>query len=377
MIGAVSFDGAAPEGTINLGLGQPSADLLPVELLHEATEAWFKGAQPNELNYGDRQGDPRFLESLATYLSAGYAAKTNANDLFITGGNSQALDLVSAVFAKPGDTVFVEEPSYFLAFQIFRDHQLNIVGIPVDEDGLDLEYLQRELENHKPAFVYTIPTYHNPVGQSLSAERRKALVELSQQHGFLIVADEVYQLLSYFDDPPPALGTMIESDTILSLGSFSKILAPGMRIGWIQTSDPLMQQLRAFGFISSGGSINHFASHIVRSAMDLGLLSTHVEYLRQAYGARVNAMDAALNEHFSDIAQWHRPNGGYFFWLKFSADTNTAPLKASAATLETGFQPGSVFSSVGELQNFMRLSFAHYDEDQIVEGVARLRPLFD
>ena len=225
---AVSFDGAAPEGTINLGLGQPSADLLPVELLHVATEAWFKNAQPNELNYGDRQGDPRFLESLATYLSAGYGARANADNLFITGGNSQALDLVSSVFAKPGDTVFVEEPSYFLAFQIFRDHQLNIVGIPVDEDGLDLEYLQRELKNHKPAFIYTIPTYHNPGGQSLSAERRKALVKLSQQHEFLIVADEVYQLLSYFDDPPPALGTMIESDTILSLGSFSKIL------GWLK-----------------------------------------------------------------------------------------------------------------------------------------------
>jgi len=375
--GTISFDGAAPEGTINLGLGQPSADLLPVELIREASDAWFKSAQPNELNYGDRQGDPRFLVSLAVYLSTTYAARTNADDLFITGGNSQALDLVSAVFAKPGDTVFVEEPSYFLAFQIFRDHQLNIVSIPVDEDGLDLEYLQRELKNHKPAFVYTIPTYQNPGGQSLSAERRKALVELSQKHGFLIVADEVYQLLSYFDEPPPALGTMIESDTILSLGSFSKILAPGMRIGWIQTSDTLMQRLCAQGFISSGGSINHFTSHIVRSAMDLGLLATHVEHLCHAYGSRVKAMDAALTEHFSDIAQWHRPNGGYFFWLKFPADTDTEPLKAKAAELETGFQPGSVFSNEGKLQNFMRLSFAHYNEEQIVEGIARLRPLFD
>ena len=123
--------------------------------------------------------------------------------------------------------------------------------------------MQRELENHSPAFVYTIPTYHNPGGQSLSAERRKQLVELSQRHGFLIVADEVYQLLSYFDDPPPALGTMIESDTVISLGSFSKILAPGLRLGWIQTSTSLRQQLLLYGFINSGGSINHYTSHIV------------------------------------------------------------------------------------------------------------------
>ena len=377
MTGTVSFDGAAPAGTINLGIGQPSADLLPVELIREASDAYFQGAQPNDLNYGDMQGDPRFLASLARYLSDGYGATTNADELFVTGGNSQALDMISSVFAKPGDTVFVEEPSYFLAFQIFRDHGLNIVGIPVDDEGLDLEQMHRELENHSPAFVYTIPTYHNPGGQSLSAERRKQLVELSQRHSFLIVADEVYQLLSYFDDPPPALGTMIESGTVISLGSFSKILAPGLRLGWIQTSTSLRKRLLVNGFINSGGSINHYTSHIVRSAIDHGLLERHVIRLREAYGSRVNAMDTALRERFGDIAQWSRPDGGYFFWLQFAANVDTSPLKARAASLETGFQPGAVFSSVDKLHDHMRLSFAHYNEEDILKGVARLRMLFD
>lgn len=377
MTGTVSFDGAAPEGTINLGIGQPSADLLPIELIRTASEAFFKDAHPNDVNYGDTQGDPRFLESLATFLSAAYAAKTDADELFVTGGNSQALDLISTVFAQPGDTVFVEEPSYFLAFQIFRDHKLKIVSIPVDQDGLDLDYLQRELKQHKPAFLYTIPTYHNPGGQSLSAERRNKLLELSQQHGFLIVADEVYQLLSYVDQPPPALGTMIESNTVISLGSFSKILAPGLRLGWIQTAGTLMQRLLEHGFISSGGSINHFTSHIVRSAMDLGLLASNLEHLRPVYGSRVKAMDDALNTHFSGVAQWTRPSGGYFFWLKFSPNVDTGPMKALAAERKAGLQPGAVFSNKGELGNFMRLSFAHYNEEQILEGVARLRPLFD
>ena len=377
MTGTVSFDGAAPAGTINLGIGQPSADLLPIDLISAASDAYFQGAHPNDINYGDMQGDPRFLDSLAGYLSNGYGATTNADELFVTGGNSQALDLVSTVFAKPGDTVFVEEPSYFLAFNIFRDHGLNIVGIPVDDDGIDLEQLQRALEKHSPAFVYTIPTYHNPGGQSLSARRRKKLVELSQQYGFLIVADEVYQLLSYFDDPPPALGTMIESGTVISLGSFSKILAPGLRLGWIQTSAALRQRLMANGFINSGGSINHYTSHIVRSAIDLGLLEKHVIRLRQAYGSRVTAMDDALQKHFGDIAQWSRPDGGYFFWLQFSAEVDTSPLKAKAASLETGFQPGAVFSSVDHLHNHIRLSFAHYNEEDILNGVTRLRSLFD
>lgn len=376
MAETVSFDGAAPAGTINLGIGQPSADLLPVGLMREASESFFRGAHANDLNYGDMQGDPRFLESLAGYLSEEYGVATNADALFVTGGNSQALDLVSSVFARPGDTVFVEEPSYFLAFQIFRDHGLNVVGIPTDNDGLDLEQLQLALEHHKPAFVYTIPTYHNPGGQSLSGERRKKLVDLSKQHEFLIVADEVYQLLYYDDVPPPALGTMIDSNTVLSLGSFSKILAPGLRLGWIQTSSALRQKLMTNGFVNSGGSINHYASHVVRQAIDLGLLAGHVTHLRLAYGARLMAMEDALQGHFADIAEWSLPGGGYFFWLKLPAGVDTAPLKQQAAKMEAGFQPGSVFSSNGGFHNYLRLSFAHYNEEDIATGVARLRPLF-
>ena len=360
-----------------MGIGQPSADLLPVDLIREASDAFLRQAQPIELNYGALQGDERFLHSLADYLSEGYGTTISADSLLVTGGNSQALDFVSTMFSNPGDTVFVEEPSYYLAFQIFRDHGLNIVGIPVDSDGLDIEQLQAQLEIHKPAFLYTIPSYHNPGGHCLRAERRKKLVDLSQKHDFLIVADEVYQLLSYFDAPPPALGTMIDSRTVLSLGSFSKILAPGLRLGWIQTSPTLMQKLLRNGFVNSGGSINHFTSHVVRLAIDLGLQSAHVQQLRRAYRSRVEAMDHALHTQFGNLAQWIRPDGGYFFWLRFDDAVDTASLREKARELETGFQAGTIFSSRGELCNYLRLSFAHYHEDEILEGVARMRPLFD
>ena len=372
----IRFDGPAPAGTINFGLGQPSADLLPLELMRRASEEYFKEAHPNELNYGDLPGDPRFLEALAGYLSTGYGVEASADELFVTSGSSQGLDLIATIFAKPGDTIFVEEPSFFLAFQIFRDHGLHVIGIPTDEDGLDLEHLQVELKKHQPTFVYTIPTYQNPSGQSLSAGRRRKLVELSRQHDFLIVADEVYQLLSYSGEPPPALGTMIESDTVISLGSFSKILAPGLRLGWIQTSDRLRQRLLSSGFVNSGGSLNHYTSHIVRLAMDLGLVEKHVVSLRNAYRSRVEAMDAALWADFSEIATWSRPDGGYFFWLECPESVDTAPLKEKAVSLESGFQPGSLFSSTGRLNNCLRLSFAHYDEDDIRQGIARLRLLF-
>jgi len=373
----ITFDGAAASGTINLGIGQPSADLLPVALLRDASDAFFRQAQPHELNYGPPSGDPRFLSSLAAYLSAAYAAETDADSLFVTGGNSQALDLVSTVFAQPGDTVFVEEPSYFLAFQIFRDHGLNIVGIPLDHDGLDIGYLKNQLQIHRPAFLYTIPSYHNPGGQCLSEVRRQQLLALSIEHDFLIVADEVYQLLSYNHTPPPAFGTLSGQGTVVSMGSFAKILAPGLRLGWIQTSPALRQKLLANGFVNSGGCINHYITHIVRLAIDLGLQAAHLETLRLAYHNRMEAMDKALQQHFTGIAQWTRPAGGYFFWVRCHEHVDTAQLRDRARELQTGFQPGIVFSSVNAFKNYMRLSFAHYTEDDILEGVARIRKLFD
>ncbi len=377
MSGTVTFDGAPPPGTINLGIGQPSADLLCVDLFRRASESFFSSAQPHELNYGVLAGDERFLESLAGYLSEGYHAAATPESLFVTAGNSQALDLVSTVFSESGDTVFVEEPSYFLAFQIFRDHGLNVVGVPMDEEGMRIDALEALLEEHAPAFVYTIPSYHNPGGQCLNAERRARLIELSQEHGFLIVADEVYQLLHYYDEPPPAFGTMIEGDTVLSLGSFSKILAPGARLGWIQTSPALRKRLVRAGYVNSGGSLNHYSSHIVRHAIDLGLQQEHVRMLQRTYRDRVEAMDGALQSHFSELASWQRPDGGYFFWVRFEEGVDTKPLRQRARELQTGFQPGTLFSSEGSLGNYLRLSFAHYAEEGIREGVARLRPLFD
>jgi DNA-binding transcriptional MocR family regulator len=375
--GTVTFDGAPPPGTINLGIGQPSADLLPVGLVHRASEAFFAHAEPFELNYGVIAGDARFLESLAGFLSTSYGATAAPESLFATGGNSQALDLVATVFARPGDTVFVEEPSYFLAFQIFRDHHLNIVGIPMTQDGPDLDALRRELAHTTPAFFYTIPSYHNPTGWSSSAARRHEVVALAEEHGFLVVADEPYQHLYYYADPPAACGTMIASEVVLSLGSFSKILAPGMRLGWIQTCDELRRLMLGNGFINSGGSINHISSHIVRHAIDSGLLDAHLGKLRATFRGRVEAMDEALHAHFDGLAEWTRPDGGYFFWLRFDESVNAAALRRKAPERETGFQAGDVFSSAGQFGNYIRLSFAHYNEEDIREGIARMRPLFD
>lgn len=368
----VTFDGEPPTGVINLGIGQPSADLLPVDLLRLASEDFLKVAQPKELNYGEKQGDVRFRESLADFLSLKYEADVRPGSLLLTCGNSQALEFVCERFTRPGDTVFVEEPSYFLAFQIFRDHGLNIVPIEMDQDGLIIESLEAALQTSKPTLLYTIPSFSNPGGQTLSASRRERLVDLSREHDFIIAADEVYQMLPYFGEVPPALGTMIDRGNVISMGTFSKIMAPGLRLGWIQAPSHLMDVMLDSGWVNSGGAVNHFTSHIVRHAIDMGLQESFIEQLCDSYRGRVIAMDESLRKHLSAYAKWTRPDGGYFFWLELAENIDAEELRARSFEHDIGFQPGAVFSSSGDFKNFIRLSFAHYTEDDIREGVDRL-----
>jgi 2-aminoadipate transaminase len=368
----ISFDGEPEAGVIDFGVGQPSADLLPLRRVRAASERFFAHAQAIELNYGDKQGDPRFRAALASFLNQAGGHAASADSLFVTAGTSQALDFVCHRFARPGDTVLVEEPSYYLAFQVFRDHGLNIVGIPLDGEGMDPDQLEREIARHRPRLVYTIPSFNNPTGQTMSLARRERLVALSREHDFLIVADEVYQLLHYGAPPPPALGTWVEQGNVLSLGSFAKIVAPGMRLGWIQANAGMIQNLVTSGAIISGGCFNHFGSHVVRQMLEDGSLAELIADLRRAYGARVAAMDEALHEHLGGIARWQKPEGGYFFWVTLPPDLDAEDLREAARSAGTGYQSGLRCSVTGGLRNCLRLSFAFYNEPEIREGVARL-----
>ena len=374
----ITFDDVPEPGHINFGIGQPSPDLLDVELVRSASKRFFASAEPLDLNYGEKQGDVRFRAALSGLLEREYGRPAPPESLFLTAGNSQALDFVCSRYTRPGDTVFVEDPSYFLAFRILRDHGLDIVGIPVDADGLDVEALEREIERHAPVLLYTIPSYQNPTGRTLSQARRARLVELSREHDFLVVADEVYQMLWYGHPPPPALGTWAEEGNVLSLGSFSKILAPGMRLGWIQANTALMEELLAGGVINSGGSLNQFTSHVVRHAIEEGTLYSHISRLREVLGARVDVMDRVLRSSLADFLEWEVPEGGYFFWLKMRGPTDTTVLKSYAGKYRTGFQPGALFSAGGKrFHDYLRLSFAHYTEAEIEEGVDRLAALLE
>ncbi len=366
-----------PEGMIDFGVGQPAPSLLPLAALREAAAHCLSQDDASLLYYGANYGHGYFRLALAQFLSEGYGMPVEAEHLFVTTGASQGLDLICTLFTRPGDTIFVEEPSYFLALRIFADHGLNVISLSTDEEGLMIEALEEKLAKHKPVFLYTVPTFHNPSAVTLSATRRERLVELSQQHNFLIVADEVYHLLAYTATPPPLLGSYIDAGTTLSLGSFSKILAPGLRLGWIQGAPALLERLAKSGLVDSGGGLNPFTSGIVRSAIELGLQAEHLSCLKATYRRRAAVLSAALRQHLPASVTFTEPHGGFFTWLRLPEEIDTGALLTEAHRHNVGFQPGIKFSSRQGLRNCARLSFAFFSEMEIEEGVKRLAQVLD
>lgn len=359
-------------GMIDFGVGQPSPSLVGLDVMRRAAVDRLGLDDSSLLHYGAEQGDGYFRQALARFLSKGYGMQVEADYLFVTAGASQGLDFICTLFTQAGDTIFVEEPSYFLALDMFADHRLNVVGVPTDGEGLIIEALEEKLAEQQPALLYTIPTFHNPSSVTMSAARRERLVALSQRHNFLIVADEVYHLLNYTTTPPLPLASYVETGMVLSLGSFSKILAPGLRLGWIQTAPHFMPRFITSGLLNSGGGLNPFTSALVRSAIELGLQQEHLAHLQAVYTRRSAVLSAALRQHLPASVTFVEPQGGFFVWLEFPETVDVAALLPALDRQLVLFHPGIKFSSAGGLRNYARLSFAYYDDDDLVKGVRRL-----
>lgn len=361
------------DSVIDFGNGQPSLSLLPLDELRIAADHCLSRGAPTlaQLQYGADQGDIEFRRVLAHFLSRRYAIAIDARELMVSASASQALDLVCARFTKPGDTIFVEEPTYFLALHVFRDHRLNVVGIPIDDDGIRIDALREALAQHRPALLYTIPSFQNPSGTTMSAERREQLLSVSREHELLIVADEVYHLLDFGSAPPPPLAAHVQSARVLSLGSFSKICAPGLRLGWIHGATPLLDTLMDSGLVQSGGGLNPFVSGVMQSMLELGLADACLDRLRGVYTERSASLCRALRAALPG-AEFVEPQGGYFVWLRLPNEIVTSQLQPLAAVEGVTFHSGTRFVTRGGFEDFVRLSFAHYDTPLLVDGVRRI-----
>lgn len=370
-----------PPGFIDLGAGFPAPDLLPRALMQQATAHRFASGDRDFLQYGIEAGAPALRWELAALLGRNYRAANQpaGNDaklaidfdsLLVSNGVSQALEMVCTLFTQRGDAIVVEDPTYFLALRIFADHGLRVLAVPVDGEGMQVDALEALLIRERPRLVYTIPAYQNPSGATLSAERRQRLVELAEQYGFIVVADEVYHLLGFQETVVPPLAAWSDSAQVLSLGSFSKILAPGLRLGWVQGHETRLRTLVGCGMLDSGGGLNPFTGAMVQSAMELDLLAPWIASLRSVYAARSLVLANAVTEMLGDV-EVIQPEGGYFLWLRLPG-VDTALLQQFASQELVGFRAGIRFSPQGKQQDWLRLCHAYYSAPELAEGVHRL-----
>jgi len=370
------------EDSVNFKVGQPSPALLPLQKMAEAATLKWKQNNPLFLQYGWISGYKEFRESLAGFLAKNYEEPVDPATLFTTNGISGALHLLVSVFAQKGDTVFTETPSYFLALSIFKDANLNIVPIDMDEDGMIVDQVEAKLkEGVKPKFIYTVPVFSNPSAKTLSADRRAKLASLAAEYDFMVFADEVYHMLGFpgAEKPPKPLVYYDKADKILSLGSFAKICAPALRLGWFQASSPdskILKTLFERGLLDSSGGLNPLNAGIIEMMIELGTLQENMESTKKALGDRSQVLvDAIEKAGLKDLGcKFQVPRGGYFIWLTLPEGVDSRELLAlGLEKYKVSFLPGAAAGP--KFTNAIRLSFSYYSAEDVGVGANRVAEL--
>lgn len=363
-------------GVIDLAWGQPDPRLLPVASMQRATEMALAKFGPDTLAYGADAGAGPLLDYLRARIERTEGRTLPPEQIMITGGNSDALDQIATHFTEPGDTVLVEAPTYHLAVRILRDHHLDIVPVPTDEDGLRVNDLQSILTELKRAgrqvkFLYSIPTFHNPTGNSLSEGRRRGLVKIAAQEHLLIVEDDVYRELAYDGPALPSLWSLAQDGLVLRMGSFAKSLAPGVRLGWLTGKGEHVQRMAMGGLRDSGGGINHFTAMTIAAFCENGLYDTQLDALKWAYRERRDALCDAITRELPD-AQFIKPRGGFFVWVNLPESVDTQVLRGRAPEHGVDFIHGARFFVEGGGANSLRVAFSLYPPQELERAVQRL-----
>jgi len=363
-------------GFVELAFGEPAPSLLPEELVRAAAADVLRELGRGAIAYGKPPGPIPLREAVTRRIAEREGLGVPWQDVYITGGNSPALDLILTVFTQPGDVALVESPTYNLALGTLRDHPVEIVGVGHDASGLDVDDLEAALDRVQAAgrrarLLYTIPTFHNPAGACLAESRRARLLDLSAERDLLLVEDDVYRELCYDGVAPRALWTPDGAAPVFRLGSFSKSLTPGLRVGWVNARRDLLDRLEAAGVLDSGGAPSHFAACVAAVVVSRDGYDAHIERLRAAYASRRDALAAALREHLPAGCSFDPPAGGFFIWLRLPPGVQGTDLLPLAESHGVGFAPGRRFCVDGD-DNHVRLGFSLFDEEQLAEGARRL-----
>lgn len=367
-------------GIISFAGGFPDSAMFDVDGIREATLAALAQEPGAALQYGATEGYNPLREQLAHFMQAKGNADVGPEQLIVTTGSQQALDLLGKTMISPGDKVIVEGPTFLATIQCFRLYGAELISAPVDGDGVDTDALAALMAEHKPKLVYLIPTFGNPSGATLSLARRKKVLELAVQHNTLVVEDDPYGDLYFGEAPPPSLLALSAQvpgsrELLAHCGSLSKVLSPGLRVGWMIAPPELLAKATMCKQFSDAHT-STFAQATAAQYLKAGRMPATLAHVRQVYAIRANAMGDALRTELGDAISFVQPKGGLFVWAKLTgaggAVADGGVLAKRAIEKNVAFVPGAPFFAGQPDHATLRLSFATVGEDKIREGVARL-----
>ena len=366
-------------GIISFAGGFPDAALFDVEGIREATNAALTQDPGAALQYGATEGYNPLREELAGFMRA-KGATVAADQLIVTTGSQQALDLLGKTMISPGDKVIVEGPTFLATIQCFRLYGAELITAPVDGHGVQTDALEALMAEHKPKLVYLIPTFGNPSGATLSLERRKKVLEMAVKHNTLIVEDDPYGDLYFGDAPPPSLLALSGSvpgsrERLAHCGSLSKVLSPGLRVGWMIAPPELLARATMCKQFSDAHT-STFAQATAAHYLKAGRMPATLAHVRSVYAERAQAMGEALKRELGDALTFTQPQGGLFFWANLTGAggkvKDGSELAKRAIEKGVAFVPGAPFFANNPDTTAIRLSFATADVEKIKEGIARL-----
>lgn len=359
---------------ISFAGGLPAPELFPVEELKEACDRVLSNSGPRSLQYSLTMGHRPLREFLAErYRNKGIPA--TEENIMITAGSQQGLDLIGRVFLDSGSFVILEDPTYLAALQAFDAYNPHYHAVSMDEEGMVISEVEEAIKKRKPRFIYAVSNFHNPSGITMSKKRREELVQLARQYYIPVIDDNPYGELRYAGEDLPSL-KHLGGDLIIELGTFSKIISPGLRLGWLFTSKEVM---RLFERMKEGVDLhtNTFAQFMVYEYIKAGNLDKHIQLIKKEYSKRRKVMIDSLKKYCSSYVRWTKAEGGLFLWVFLPEHVSATELLKKALEKKVAYVPGKPFYVHGDTDNTLRLNFSNATPEKIEEGIKRLAKVFD
>ncbi len=361
---------------ISFAGGLPNPKSFPVKVIKEITSKLMDEEGAKVLQYGSTEGVVEFRDALAELVNRRYNVSTKREEILITAGSQEALYLLAKIFVNPGDYVIIEAPTYIGILTAFQSYMPNYVEIEMDDEGMDTNLLEEKLkemikEGKKPKLIYTIPTFQNPAGVTMNLERRKHLIEISEEYDILLVEDDPYGELRYSGEPLPILKSLDRNHNVIYLGTFSKVLAPGMRLAhMIAHPDIIRKAVLAKQGIDL--CTNTLAQYIAKEYITGGYFEKHIPNIISLYKEKRNLMLDVMEDHFPNGVNWTKPDGGMFLWVRLPEHVDAEKMFKRAVENKVAYVIGSAFFPKRDHRNTFRLNFTYPTDEQIKVGIQRL-----